>query len=133
MQKRKETSFTFRSHVWDRGKSVGITVRFLLGAWIIILFVVSSWQRAECFFFSLKVVSKPKAATYAFDFRFITNGSCFNPTPIPAAQTPTSKLNKTCVLQESRLCLLLCYVIPTVVLFLVVFNLSRSLSFTLNI
>ena len=41
--KRKETSFTFRSHVWDRGKSVGITVRFLLGAWIIILFVVSSW------------------------------------------------------------------------------------------
>ena len=50
-------------------------------------------------FFSLKVVSKPKAATYAFDFRFITNGSCLNPTPIPAAQTPTSKLNKTCVLQ----------------------------------
>ena len=50
-------------------------------------------------FFSLKVVSKPKAATYAFDFRFITNGSCFNPTPIPAAKTPTSKLNKTCVLQ----------------------------------
>lgn len=53
----------------------------------------------NAFFFSLKVVSKPKAATYAFDFRFITNGSCFNPTPIPAAQTPTSKLNKTCVLQ----------------------------------
>lgn len=50
-------------------------------------------------FFSLKVVSKPKAATYAFDFRFITNGSCLNPTPIPAAQTPTSKLNRTCVLQ----------------------------------
>ena len=50
-------------------------------------------------FFSLKVVSKPKAATHAFDFRFITNGSCLNPTPIPAAQTPTSKLNKTCVLQ----------------------------------
>lgn len=50
-------------------------------------------------YFSLKVVLKPKAATSAFDFRFITNGSCLNPTPIPAAQTLTSKINKTCVLQ----------------------------------
>lgn len=51
MQKRKETSFTFRSHVWDRGKSVGITVRFLLGAWIIILFVVSVGSVLNAFFF----------------------------------------------------------------------------------
>ena len=43
MQKRKEISFTICSHAWDGGKNLGITVGVLLGAWIIILFVVSSW------------------------------------------------------------------------------------------
>ena len=41
MQKRKEVSFTVRSHAWDGGKNLGITVRFLLGPRIVILFVVS--------------------------------------------------------------------------------------------
>lgn len=29
MQKRKEISFTIRSHAWDGGKNLGITVKFL--------------------------------------------------------------------------------------------------------